>query len=210
MIVGYLSGISGVFTNSETLKVTKNIQGLTKLLFEEDAMFNRIIGVFKLDVKTFEDIEHDETATGQAAIVVALVALLAGVGSGLGAQIGEGSFLKSFLFTLIWAFVGWFLWSAVSYFVGTRLFGGQATLNEMLRVIGYAQAPQLLGIIPCIGGLVGAIWALIAGFIAIRQGLDLDNTKAFLTALIGFGVLIVGYIIIGLFLAPVGALLTGG
>jgi len=208
--VGYLSGISGVFTNSETLKVTKNIQGLTKLLFEEDAMFNRIIGVFKLDVKTFEDIEHDETATGQAAIVVALVALLAGVGSGLGAQIGEGSFLKSFLFTLIWAFVGWFLWSAVSYFVGTRLFGGQATLNEMLRVIGYAQAPQLLGIIPCIGGLVGAIWALIAGFIAIRQGLDLDNTKAFLTALIGFGVLIVGYIIIGLFLAPVGALLTGG
>jgi len=208
--VGYLSGISGVFTNSETLKVTKNIQGLTKLLFEEDAMFNRIIGVFKLDVKTFEDIEHDETATGQAAIVVALVALLAGVGSGLGAQIGEGSFLKSFLFTLVWAFVGWFLWSAVSYFVGTRLFGGQATLNEMLRVIGYAQAPQLLGIIPCIGGLVGAIWALIAGFIAIRQGLDLDNTKAFLTALIGFGVLIVGYIIIGLFLAPVGALLTGG
>ena len=208
--MGYLSGISGVFTNSETLKVTKNIQGLTKLLFEEDAMFNRIIGVFKLDVKTFEDIEHDETATGQAAIVVALVALLAGVGSGLGAQIGEGSFLKSFLFTLVWAFVGWFLWSAVSYFVGTRLFGGQATLNEMLRVIGYAQAPQLLGIIPCIGGLVGAIWALIAGFIAIRQGLDLDNTKAFLTALIGFGVLIVGYIIIGLFLAPVGALLTGG
>jgi hypothetical protein len=172
-------------------------------------MFNRIIGVFKLDVNTFEEIEHDESATGQAAIVVALVALLAGVGSGLGAQIGQGSFVKSFLFTLIWAFVGWFLWSAVSYFVGTNLFGGKATMGEMLRVIGYAQAPQLLGIIPCIGGLVGAIWALIAGFIAIRQGLDLDNTKAFLTALIGFGVLIVGYIIIGLFLAPIGALLSG-
>jgi hypothetical protein len=171
-------------------------------------MFNRIIGVFKLDVRTFEEIEHDESATGQAAMVVALVALLAGVGSGLGAQIGEGSFLRSFLFTLIWAFVGWFLWSAVSYFVGTNLFGGQATMGEMLRVIGYAQAPQLLGIIPCLGGLVGAIWALIAGFIAIRQGLDLDNTKAFLTALIGFGVLAVGYIIIGLFLAPIGALLT--
>jgi hypothetical protein len=79
-------------------------------------------------------------------------------------------------------------------------------MGEMLRVLGYAQAPQLLAIIPCIGGLVGAIWALIAGFIAIRQGLDLDNTKAFLTALIGFGVVIVGYIIINIFLAPVGAL----
>jgi hypothetical protein len=171
-------------------------------------MFNRIIGVFKLDVSTFEEIEHDESATSQAALVVALVALLSGVGSGLSAQIGNGDFLKSFLFTLVWAFVGWFLWSAVSFFVGTSLFGGKATMSEMLRVIGYAQAPQLLAIVPCIGGLVGAIWALIAGFIAIRQGLDLDNTKAFLTALIGFGVLVVGYIIIGLFLAPVSALLS--
>jgi hypothetical protein len=171
-------------------------------------MFNRIMGVFKLDVNTFEEIEHDESATGQAALVVALVALLAGVGSGLGARIGNGDFLTSFIFTLIWAFVGWFLWSAVSYFVGTSLFGGKATLNEMLRVIGFAQAPQLLGIIPCLGGLVGAIWALIAGFIAIRQGLDLDNTKAFLTALIGFGVLLVGYLIIGFFLAPIGALMA--
>ncbi len=31
-------------------------------------MFNRIIGVFKLDVNTFEEIEHDEGATVQAAI----------------------------------------------------------------------------------------------------------------------------------------------
>ena len=60
-------------------------------------MFNRIMGVFKLDVNTFEEIEHDESATSQAAIVVALVALLAVVGSGLGAQIGEGSFVRSLL-----------------------------------------------------------------------------------------------------------------
>ncbi len=170
-------------------------------------MFNRIMGVFKLDVNTFDEVEHDETATSQAAIVVGLVALLSALGSGLGASFSEGNFWTSFISTFIWAFVGWFLWAGVSYLVGTSLFGGQATLGEMLRVIGFAQAPQLLGIIPCLGGLVGAIWALIAGFIAIRQGLDLDNTKAFLTALIGFVVLMIGYAIIFSMLGIGGALL---
>ncbi len=170
-------------------------------------MFNRIMGVFKLDVNTFEEVEHDETATSQAAIVVGLVALLSALGSGLGASFSEGNFWTSFISTFIWAFVGWFLWAGVSYLVGTSLFGGQATLGEMLRVLGFAQAPQLLGIIPCLGGLVGAIWALIAGFIAIRQGLDLDNTKAFLTALIGFVVLMIGYAIIFSMLGIGGALL---
>ena len=173
-------------------------------------MINRIIGVFKLDVKTFEEIEHDESALSQAVIVVALVALLNGIGSGLGATMNEGSFFGSFFSTLIWAFVGWLLWAAVSYFVGTKMFGGQATLNEMLRVLGFAQAPQLLGIIPCLGTLVGAIWALIAGFIAIRQGLDLDNTKAFFTVLVGFVVLLIGYALIAIVLSPFGALMSGG
>ena len=170
-------------------------------------MFNRIMGVFKLDVNTFEEIEHDETATSQAALVVGLVALLSAVGSGLGASYSGSNFWSSFISTLIWAFVGWFLWAGVSYLVGTSLFGGQATFGEMLRVIGFAQAPQLLGIIPCLGTLVGAIWALIAGFIAIRQGLDLDNTKAFLTALVGFVVLMIGYAAIAMALGFAGALM---
>jgi hypothetical protein len=172
-------------------------------------MFNRIIGVFKLDVNNFEEIEHDEGATMQAAMVVALVAILSGLGSGMSASFSKGSFLGSFITTLIWAFVGWILWSAVSYFVGTSFFGGKATLAEMLRVIGFAQAPQLLAIIPCIGAVVGGIWALIAGFIAIRQGLDLDNTKAFLTALIGFGVFVIGYIILAVVMGFAGTLIGG-
>jgi hypothetical protein len=59
-------------------------------------------------------------------------------------------------------------------------------------VIGFAQLPLLLSIIPCIGSVIGGIWALIAGFIAVRQGLDLDNTKTFLTVVIGF----VGWVVV--------------
>ena len=169
-------------------------------------MLERVIGVFKLDVNVFEEIEHDQGATGQAATIVAIVALLAALGSGIGASFSDGNFFLSFISTLIWTFVGWIVWSAVTYFVGTSLFGGVADMGEMLRVIGFAFAPQILGIIPCIGGLVGGIWSLIAGFVAVRQGLDLDNTKAFLTILIGFVVFMVGTFIIAMFVGGVTAL----
>jgi hypothetical protein len=77
------------------------------------------------------------------------------------------------------------LWSVVTWFVGTRFFGGVADVGEMLRVIGFAYLPMLFSIIPCVGGFIGIIWTFAAGFIAIRQGLDLDNTKAFFTVVIG-------------------------
>jgi len=171
-------------------------------------MFERIAGVFKLDVNTFEAVEHDQSATAQAAMIVAAAALLSALGTGLAALIGGGSFLYSFFSNLVWTFIAWFLWSLVSFLVGTMLFGGQATLDEMLRVIGFAHAPQLLAIIPCIGGFIGAIWSLIAGFIAIRQGLDLDNVKAFLTVVVGFVIMAAGNLLINAFLTGVSSILS--
>ncbi|RPI78308.1 MAG: hypothetical protein EHM41_25455, partial [Chloroflexi bacterium] len=96
---------------------------------------------------------------------------------------------------IAWAFIAWLLWSVISYFVGTTFFKGKADLGEMLRVIGYAMAPLALGIIIFCGGLIGAIWALVAGFIAVRQGLDFDNTSALLTVIIGFVIYVIGYFI---------------
>ncbi|MBK8902621.1 MAG: YIP1 family protein [Anaerolineaceae bacterium] len=159
-------------------------------------MLDRVIGVLKLDVNTYEAIEADESATSQAAIVVAVVAIVGGlIGGGISAAMG-GSFLGSFLSQLLSAFIGWFIWSGVTYFVGTSLFGGKATMGEMLRVLGFAQAPGILGIIPVCGAFVGWIWTLACTFIAIRQGLDLDNTKAALTAVIAFiAVVIMGFVI---------------
>ena len=149
-------------------------------------MFDRIIGVFKLDVATFESIEHDESATGQAAMIVLAVGVLGGLGS-----IAASSFLDGaggsggFFNAVLSAFVSWLAWSFLTYFIGTRLFGGEATMGEMMRVIGFAYAPQMLGIIPCLGGLVGLIWSLVAAFVGIRQGLDVSNGKTALTIVVG-------------------------
>ena len=161
---------------------------------------DRVIGVFKLDKDVFEEIEHDQNATVQAAMIVGIVAVLSAFGSAIWAAIGDNSVIGGFLGSIVSIFIGWLLWSAVTYYVGTRLFNGKATLDEMLRVIGFAHAPQLLGIVPCIGWIVGGIWSLIAGFIAVRQGLDLDNTNAFLTIVVGFVPYVILRAILGIFI----------
>jgi hypothetical protein len=69
----------------------------------------------------------------------------------------------------------------------------------------------LLNFIPCVGwvfGLGGAIWALVAGVIAVREALDFDTTKAILTVIIGWVVILVITTIVGTVLG-VGALGLG-
>ena len=164
-------------------------------------LVNRIIGVFKLDRQTFADIEHDQSALTEAAIVVAIVAFLSAIGTLFGAFVGDtggGSVLVSFIVTFILTFVNWVIWSAITYFVGTSLFGGEADLTEMMRVIGYAYAPQMLGIIPCIGALIGGIWSLVASYFAIKEGLDLDDGKTIATVLIGWLVAFLINVILGM------------
>jgi hypothetical protein len=169
-------------------------------------MLDRIIGVFKLDRKVFAEVEHDESATTQAAIVVGIVAALSVIGTifqllislatGEGGAIGSA--ILGFVVTFIMTFLNWAIWSGVTYFVGTQLFKGEATFGEMLRVIGFAYAPQMLRIIPCLGPIVGSIWSLIASYFAIKEGLDLDDTGTIVTILVGWLITIVIGFVVGL------------
>ena len=169
-------------------------------------MFERIIGVFKLDKTVFADVEHDESATSQAAIVVAIVAALSVVGSVLqmlftlvrGGEMQLGATVLTVVVTFVVTFLNWGIWAAVTYFVGTKVFKGEATMGEMLRVIGFAYAPRMLSVIPCIGGVIGAIWSLIASYFAIKEGLDLDDTGTIVTILVGWLVTVVIGFILGL------------
>lgn len=148
----------------------------------------RMIGAAMLDVSVYEEVEADESATGQAALVVGLVA----IAGAIGASGNGGSGMTGAVFT---AFMGWVIWSGLTWFIGTRFFGGTATYGELLRTLGFAMAPgvlNILGFIPFLGGLIGfvvAIWSLVAGVIAIRQALDFDTGKAIATAVIGWAIM---------------------
>ncbi len=161
------------------------------------SLVDRAIGAAMLQVPIYEEVEADTDATVQAAIVVGVVAVASAIGNW---HLGPRGLVSGILS----AYIGWAVWSAVTYYVGTWL-GGKATWGEMLRTIGFAQAPGVLlvvGIIPFLGALVKlvvVVWMLVAGIIAIRQALDFDNQtgKAIVTALIGLLLYVVAAAIIG-------------
>ena len=162
-------------------------------------MIERIVRVVKLDATVYEEIEQDEAANVEAAIIVGVASLLTALGSALavwmaGARFGTG--LGTFFISLISGIVlNWLLWAYLTMLVGTKMFGGQATFKEMARTLGYANAPRVLGILgafTCLGAVIGLVaWvlSLITGFFAVREALDLPTDKSIITMVIS-GVII--------------------
>lgn len=150
----------------------------------------RVTGVLRLDARTFEEIEADTSANAQAFAVVVGASVAAGIGVAVG--FGAAGLIRETLGAL----VGWVLWAGVTYVIGTRLLPEPQTrtnMGELLRVIGYAYAPNvfaLFGFIPVLGVLVRtvvAFWLLAATVVAVRQALDYRSTlRAVAVVLIGW------------------------
>ena len=141
----------------------------------------RMIGAAKLKVRTYEEVEADTTATGQAMAVVILSSVAAGIGIlGLGL-----AGLTGFLVGSMAALIRWVAWAFLTYFIGTRLLPEprtRADLPELLRTTGFAQSPGVLlvvGVVPGFAPFILAIvmgWWLMAMAIAVRQALDYTST----------------------------------
>ena len=166
----------------------------------------RILHAAKLDAQLYEEVEHDESALGQATTVVVLSALAAGIGS-----FGIGGLTGLVTGTLA-ALLGWYVWAFLTYYIGTRLLPEPQTRadhGQLLRTIGFASAPGLIrvvGIIPGLGAIVftvAGVWMLVATVIAVRQALDYTSTwRAVGVSVIGW---VVQAFILGLVYAIVGA-----
>jgi hypothetical protein len=119
---------------------------------------------------------------------VAIVTFLSAVGIGLAKQ-SFGSFVVDWVIAIL---VGWIGWAVITYLVGTAIFKGDTNIPAMMRVLGYANAPYLLGLlgfVPCVGWLfpvVGGILALVAGVLAVREAMDLDTGNAIVTVVISW------------------------
>lgn len=159
-------------------------------------MFDRMKRAAKLDPHAYEEVEADRSATGQAAGVVAIVAIAQGIG---GVMMGAGAVITG----IVVALIAWLAWAGITYLIGDKLLGGTATWGQLLRTLGFAQSPgvlAVLAIIPVVGGLIRfivAIWVLVAGIVAIRQALDFGTGKAVLTAIIGWLVLAIPMALLG-------------
>jgi hypothetical protein len=172
----------------------------------------RMIGAMQADVKTFQEIEADPTAMGQAVTVILIAAVASLIGNVF--RIGVAGGIMSLVITLI----SYALWSLVIVLVGTKVMPEPTTkadFSEGFRVIGFTAAPgvfNVLAIIPFLGPVISfliSIWMLVIGVIAVREVLDYSNTgRAIVVCLIAF---VIVWIVYFLIMAPLllGAAIIG-
>ena len=152
---------------------------------------NRIIRACKLDISLYEEVEADKSATFQAALVVVLSSLAAGVGA---LSLGASNFLMAPILSLI----SWYVWAYLIYLIGAKLFpeaNTKADHGQLLRTIGFSSAPGLIrvfGFTPdlmSVTFIAAGIWMLIAMVIAVRQALDYESTWR------AIGVVVIGFLV---------------
>ena len=165
----------------------------------------RMLGVAKLDIRIYEEVEADSHATGQALGVVLLSSLAAGSGA---AALGVGV-----ITSMVVAVLSWVIWAFLTYVIGTRLLPEPQThadMGQLMRTLGFAQAPGVLrifgglpGIGPIVLGVV-SVWMLVAMVIAVRQALDFTTTwrAAVVCLLAWLAVIIPAALLLGLMGAP--------
>lgn len=168
-------------------------------------MIGRMIGAAKLNVDTYEEVEADKSATGQALFVVLLVTVASVVGTLL---LGDDvDVVRALIVGIIRGVVSWALWALVTMLIGTTILKTEKTeadWGELARTTGFAQTPGILNVlvfVPAVGGLivlVAFIWSIVAMLIGVRQALDYTSTwRAFFVVLLALiPVLILNGIII--------------
>jgi len=172
----------------------------------------RLVGAFKLDASVYEEVEHDTSAFGQAAAVVALSALAQAAGTF--GETGGGGALAS----LFGGFVGWFLGTGLVWLIGVAIMNHTSDYGELLRTLGFAAAPGMLGVLgvlplgPAEALLGVAIFALstIAAVIAVRQALDVGTGRAIVVCVLANLVPVALAMALGLLLVGTGALQPPG
>lgn len=178
----------------------------------------RMTRAAQLDDTLYEEVEADENATGQAALVVLLVGMASGLGHGLSEMIhGHGAppLIVGLIGGGLGQLFGWVVWAILTYWIGTSLFKGTATPGEMLRTLGFAQSPGVLialSFIPILGWIIHAVvgvWMLIAGVIAVRQAMDFTTEKAIFTVLVGWLVPFILSLLLGTFIMGIVGLVFG-
>ncbi len=157
----------------------------------------RMIRAAKLDESLYDEIRTDRRAPLQAAMVVVLSAMAAGVGVIVQSGIGD------FFLVSMQAMMQWYISAFFTCVVGTRLLQEPQTKTDcgaMVRMISFASAPgvvRLLGVIPGVGGFVSglaSVWMLGASVVAVRKALDYTTTSR------AVGACVIGWVMQWLFM----------
>ena len=82
-------------------------------------MIDRMLGAARLSADTYEEVEKDRGATGQALIVVILVTIASVVGAILGGA--EVDVVRALVIGIIRGVASWALWALFTWLIGATI-----------------------------------------------------------------------------------------
>lgn len=162
----------------------------------------RFLRALQLDINLYEEVEADPSSLLSAMSIVIISSIAAGIGT-IQQQNPAG---------IVWgtviALLSWFIWSFLTYFIGTRILPEpqtEADYGQLLRTIGFSSAPgviRVFGSIPVLGiitNVIASIWMLAAMIVAVRQALDYSSTwRAVAVCAIGWIVQLIAIVALSL------------
>ena len=150
-----------------------------------------------LDGSVYEEIrERQETAFSALGIV-----LVAGIAFGMGVwglirmPSQQGLDLDQNLYLILAIssiFTSWVVWTVFVWLLGRVLFAGREGYRASLRSLGMCYLPLSLWLligVPTVGAflfMIGAIWTLSAGVVAVKSIYDISWWKAGIAAAVGW------------------------
>ncbi len=156
----------------------------------------RLAGAARLDRAVYAELRGNTDATPQALWLVALLGVahaLGGLMRGLafGWNPWEGA-----LFGLAGELVFFVAASSAIYLLGRFALGGSATYGQVVRPLAFSSVPGLLVLVAAALSLVSQpagvavfpviiAWRLAAGFVAVREALELSNVRSAITVVAG-------------------------
>jgi hypothetical protein len=162
----------------------------------------RAVRVFRLDRAVFQEVADDHLATGQALLVLIILALAAGVAGVFNPNL-PGPPLVRFAAEVISTLFGWFLLVLLALTAG-RTLRGQGEFSRTFRAIAFAQIPGAitwLKIMPRVGSLfeiVGTLMVLVATWLALQEALHLSKWRALFIPIVASFVVFAALIVVGL------------
>lgn len=161
----------------------------------------RFMGALALDAATFEDVEADGRAGGQAAIVVLFACLAGGF-----AAVGNSSMTLPVFAAGVAATLGaWVVWVLLIATIGTHLLAEPQTKSrpgELLRTMGFAAAPGVFYAFAAMAAVapfafaVASLWMAAATVLAVKQALDYSSLAravvvCTVAGLVAFGMVVI-------------------
>lgn len=161
------------------------------------SLWDRLLRVLKLEPGVSEEIAADESATLQAVVVLSLASVVSAL-----LVLGPAALLA-----IPFALVGNAIAAGIVFLVMRAFAAKPPDYLPLFRVLGFAFAPNALGLIPFLGSLAGLVYSAVLSVVAIRDLGRLSTGEAIIVY--ALSVVIPFFVLGSLIVALVGISLLG-